>query len=61
VQSSAQGAVVLELDNGQTWRQAGTEDLLVRTGDTVKISRAALGSFWLVTPANRGARVKRVR
>jgi hypothetical protein len=61
VQSSAQGGVVLELDNGQTWRQAGTEDLLARAGDTVKITRAALGSFWLVTPANRGARVKRVR
>lgn len=56
-----QGGVTLELDNGQAWQQLGSSDLRLDVGDTVKISRAALGSFWLTTPAKLGARVTRIR
>jgi len=56
------GAVVIELDNGQSWRQIdGSRRLVLRVGDTVTISRAALGSFRLATSENRFARVSRVR
>jgi hypothetical protein len=55
------GGVVLELDNGQVWQQLGSSDLKLDVGDAVKISRAALGSFWLTTPAKLGARVTRIR
>jgi hypothetical protein len=61
VRQGLQGGVTLELDNGQTWQQLGSSDLRLDVGDTVKISRAALGSFWLTTPAKLGARVTRIR
>lgn len=42
------GAMVIHLDNGQTWRQVGraSGDLTLRTGDKVTIERH-LGSYWL--------------
>jgi hypothetical protein len=52
---------MLELDNGQSWQQLGTANLSLDVGDTVKISRAVLGSFWLSTPQNRGSKVTRLR
>jgi len=58
----ADGSVLIELDNGQTWRQVGTERALVlKKGDSVTISRAAFGTFRLATPTQRYARVRRVR
>jgi len=57
----ADGSTLIELDNGQTWRHVNDgRSLLLRVGDTVTISRAALGSFRLVTPSRRFARVRRV-
>lgn len=55
------GGFTMELDNGQTWEQVESTELHLQEGDTVKIARAALGSFWLTTSSHRGSRVKRVR
>jgi hypothetical protein len=55
------GGVTMELDNGQSWQQLGNTDLQLDVGDTVKISRAALGSFSITSPHKRVAKVTRVR
>jgi hypothetical protein len=55
------GGVQLKLDNGQTWEQLGSRDLKLKTGEAVRIARAAFGSFWLSTPDHLGARVRRLR
>jgi hypothetical protein len=55
------GGVTVELDNGQSWQQLGNTDLQLDVGDTVKISRAALGSFSITSPHNRVAKVTRIR
>jgi hypothetical protein len=56
------GRIVFSLDNDQVWRQLiSNGDLLVKPGDAVTISRAALGSYWLQTKTGRGCKVKRVR
>lgn len=62
VRTSAIGQTLIELDNGQVWQP--TEEkrtLVIKAGDSVTISRAALGTFRLVTSDKRSARVKRVR
>lgn len=57
-----EGMNVLELDNGQMWRQiSGSKTLLLDKGDIVTISRGALNSFRLSTPSGRIAKVKRIR
>jgi hypothetical protein len=55
------GRVRVELDNGQVWQQIAAGTLPVKPGMQVRISRASLGSFLLVTPGKRSARVHRVR
>jgi hypothetical protein len=56
------GRGVFTLDNGQVWRQVNsTGEMLIRSGDPVTISRAALGSFWLQTQSGRGCKVSRLR
>ena len=58
----ANDGVIMELDNGQTWRQvSGSSTLLLKEGDEVKIMRGALSSFNLRTPTGRIAKVKRVQ
>ncbi|NIV17637.1 MAG: hypothetical protein GWN47_04330 [Woeseiaceae bacterium] len=39
------GHVIVELDNGQRWRQARKEYFKLRPGDEVVIKKAALGSY----------------
>jgi hypothetical protein len=58
-ESQTSGAI-LELDNGQKWQQLGHEDLLLKVGDRVNISRGAFSSFWLMTEGNRSSHVKRL-
>ena len=58
---AADGSLIIVLDNGQTWRQEDSVPLLLETGDEVTISRGALASFRLSTPAHRTGRVIRVR
>ena len=55
------GALLINLDNGQSWRQLSSNDVLLRVGDAVTINRAVLGSFQMVVPSGRSAKVKRTR
>jgi hypothetical protein len=48
------------LDNGQVWQTQEERELLLRTGDVVRIARAALGTFRMVTSSNRTVRVQRI-
>ena len=56
-----EGRVLIDLDNGQVWRQVDT-DVTVRLqpGDPVTIKRATLGSYWL-SSGKRAWRVKRIQ
>jgi len=54
------GELQIELDNGQVWRQVEEHELLLRIGDSVTISRAALGTFRLKTASGRVSKVDRV-
>jgi hypothetical protein len=57
----ASGALVIDLDNGQQWRQtSGSSSPLLEIGHEVTISRAALNSFRMSTPSGRALKVKRV-
>jgi hypothetical protein len=55
------GQLEIELDNGQVWRQIEARELLLHVGDSVTISRAALGTFRLSTSSGRISKVERVR
>lgn len=62
LRSTAEGLHVVDLDNGQTWRQtSGSGTLLLQVGDEVTITRGALNSFRLSTPSGRIVKVNRVR
>lgn len=61
VSYTSKGALSVELDNGQRWRQSDDRRISIRSGDAVKITRASLGTFRLVAPNGRYARVERVR
>ena len=53
---------VFVVDNGQSWQQIELDpDFAVRVGQDVKISKGALGSFWLATDSHRATRVKRIQ
>lgn len=56
------GMIVIELDNGQTWRQQDSDvRMMVAKGDTVTIVRASMGTFRIADKTGRFARFKRVR
>ena len=61
LRSIAGGTLLIDTDQGQTWRQEEGGELLLAVGDTVTISRAAMSSFRLTTPTGRFCRVKRVK
>jgi hypothetical protein len=54
------GAVVVNLDNGQSWA-LDEPDPLLASGDSVTIRRATLGSFVLTTPTHRTHRAHRTQ
>jgi len=60
---SGGGRRVFELDNGQVWRQSESKSFDVHAGDAVRISKGALGSFFMELQANKhlSTRVSRVR
>jgi len=60
IQTLVRGEKVVTLDNGQVWQTVDTNELLLSPGDPVTITRAAMGTFKLVTSSHRTARVKRV-
>lgn len=56
------GMIILELDNGQVWRQQDSDvRLMVSQGDTVTIVRASMGTFRIADKSGRFARFKRLR
>jgi hypothetical protein len=56
------GMILIELDNGQVWRQQDSETrMMVATGDRVTIVRASMGTFRIADKTGRFARFKRVR
>src|SRR5262245_35952761 len=55
------GELQIELDNGQVWRQVDAHELLLHNGDSVTISRGALGTFRMTTSTGRVTKVDRVR
>jgi hypothetical protein len=56
---SASGRTTVALEGGQLW-ELDDPDALLAAGDTVSISRAALGSFIMLTPTKRSHRVRRL-
>lgn len=62
ISRTGDGMIVLELDNGQVWRQQDSAvKLSIGVGDTVTITRAAMGTFRIADNSGRFARFKRVR
>lgn len=61
LREAADGSLLIELDNGQIWRQVDSKKLLLEVGDSVTVSRAALTSFRIAAPNNRFGRVRRVQ
>ena len=57
---AADGSLIIHFDNGQSWRQLSGGDPLLKAGDTVTISRGALGSFQMRAPSGRMAKVRRI-
>lgn len=56
------GMIVVDLDNGQSWRQQDQEvALMIAAGDTVTVTRATLGTFRIADKRGRSARFRRVR
>jgi len=56
------GMIIVDLDNGQTWRQQDHEVvLMIAAGDPVTVMRASLGTFRIADKRGRSARFKRVR
>jgi hypothetical protein len=56
------GALVMTLDNGQVWAQNRPDAFFrVKVGESVKIEPAALGSFLMIGPSKRTARVTRIK
>ena len=54
------GMAYVGLDNGQWWTCQDVDPVL-KVGDVVSISRAALGSFLMKTPSRRSCRVERAK
>lgn len=62
VRRGKDGMMVIELDNGQVWRQQDTDvHMMISSGDTVTIARASMGTFRIADKTGRFARFKRVR
>jgi len=59
--TSASRKLTVILDSGQIWRQLDSKPLRVKSGDTVVIRKASLGSFLMEKKSgSRSIRVKRV-
>ena len=62
VKKSLHGELVITLDNGQVWRQIGTDSFRLKADNEVIIMRGALNSFLLKKAgSNKTIRVKRVK
>jgi len=62
LRTTASGRTVFTLANGQLWQTVvAEEDPLASSGETIKVSRGALGSFLLKTASGRVHRVSRLK
>lgn len=62
VRRANDGKILVELDNGQVWRQQDSDvHMMISSGDTVTIARASMGTFRIADKTGRFARFKRVR
>ncbi|GKW53780.1 hypothetical protein NCCP2140_28330 [Pseudoalteromonas sp. NCCP-2140] len=60
VRKAPYGELIIELENGQQWRQVGSDRLKLKVDDTVIIERGIFNSFLLkIEGQNRMIRVKR--
>ena len=57
------GRAIFALDNGQVWEQLVADGTVLYTkpGDSVRISRGWLDSYWLEAPSHHGCKVTRLR
>ena len=61
IKKNAHKNLLLTLDNGQRWKQSGSDSLRLKVGEQVYVERGAIGSFFLSKEGvNRRMRVKRV-
>lgn len=61
VKQSRHNGLTITLENGQVWRQIGSDSFKIKSGDTIVISRAMFNSFLMKKQGqNRSIRVKRV-
>ncbi|TMO07560.1 MULTISPECIES: hypothetical protein [unclassified Pseudoalteromonas] len=62
IEEAAYGELIITLDNGQQWRQIGSDSMRLKTADTIVISRGVFNSFLLKKDGqNRSIRVKRTK
>ncbi|GAB0111172.1 hypothetical protein [Pseudoalteromonas distincta] len=62
VKEAAYGELIISLDNGQQWRQIGSDSMRLKENETIVISRGAFSSFLLKKDGkNRSIRVKRTK
>jgi hypothetical protein len=62
VERTGDGKLLLTLANGQAWRQVDSRTAAVTAGATVRIRRAAFGSYLLSAgDRSQGVRVRRIR
>ncbi|BDF96105.1 hypothetical protein [Pseudoalteromonas sp. KAN5] len=60
VEEAPYGELIINLDNGQQWRQIGSDSLRLTANDTIVIERGLFNSFLLKKEGlNRSIRVKR--
>jgi hypothetical protein len=60
VKEAPYGELIISLNNGQQWRQIGSDSLRIDQDDTVIIERGMFNSFLLKKAGqNRSIRVKR--
>lgn len=60
VRESATKKLTVTLDNGQIWRQLDSQSMPLKSGETVIIRKASLGSFFMEKKSgSRSIRVKR--
>lgn len=55
------GKRVIRLQGGAVWRQFGNEEVRVRRGDPVLITRGLIGSYFMRVGSQPGVRVSRVQ
>lgn len=60
VKTAPYGELIIELENGQQWRQIGSDKIKLKVNETVIIERGVFNSFLLrIEGQNRSIRVKR--